>query len=79
VRTINFATCVKSTKALLLDSEYRYSPLSRLFLDGRQQEPALQKARGSINERMHLRLWRTQLEHQGQPVWIGKISRDIFR
>jgi hypothetical protein len=34
-------------------------------------------ARANINERIHLRLWRTGLAHEGQQVWIGQISRDI--
>ncbi len=77
VETINFSTCVKTAKAFLLDSEYRYSPVSPLFLNGSQQKLALQKARTNINERIHLRLWRSPLAHAGQPVWIGQISRDI--
>ena len=38
---------------------------------------ALQRARDSINERVHLRLWKTSLQLQGQTVWIGQVSRDI--
>jgi hypothetical protein len=38
---------------------------------------ALQKARASINERIHLRLWPTELSFRMQPVWIGQVSRDI--
>ena len=75
--SINFSTCVKTAKAFLFDSEYRYSPVSPLFHLGQEQELALQKARASINERIHLRLWRSPLAHQGQQVWIGQISRDI--
>ncbi|MGK4301946.1 LssY C-terminal domain-containing protein, partial [Klebsiella pneumoniae] len=37
----------------------------------------LQRIRKSINERLHLRLWMTPLRYQGQPVWIGQVSRDI--
>ncbi len=75
--SITLATCVRTAKAFLFDSEYRYSPISPLFYDGRQQEFALQMARANINERIHLRLWRTPLAHGGQQVWIGQISRDI--
>src|SRR4029077_5126702 len=56
---------------------YRYSPVSSLYVDGRSQDFALQKARQTINERLHLRLWITSLRYQGKPVWIGQISRDI--
>jgi hypothetical protein len=75
--TITAATCWKTMKAFLFEAEYRYAPVSPLYLDGKRQELALQKARTSINERLHLRLWRAPLAFQGQPVWIGQISRDI--
>jgi len=74
---ITFATCLKTAKAFLLDSAYRYSPVSSLFVDGRIQDLALQRARASIDERVHLRLWRSDLDLDGSPVWIGQVSRDI--
>jgi len=74
---ITFATCLKTAKAFLLDSAYRYSPVSPLFVDGRIQDLALQRARASIDERIHLRLWRSDLALDGSPVWIGQVSRDI--
>jgi len=58
-------------------SEYRYSPVSALYVYGRPQDVALQKARSTINERNHLRLWLAPMRYQGKPVWIGQISRDI--
>lgn len=75
--TITLATCWKTTRAFLTGAEYRYSPVSALYLYGRSQDFALQRIRQSINERLHLRLWATPLRFQGQPVWIGQISRDI--
>lgn len=74
---ITLATCWKTFRAFFLDSGYRYSPVSPLYHAGHTQELALQKARSSINERIHLRLWRTPLAFEGQRVWIGQISRDI--
>ena len=44
---------------------------------GRLQEIALQKARGSVHLRNHLRLWLTPFRFYGKQVWIGQISRDI--
>jgi len=75
--SIDLATCWKTFKAFLLESGYRYSPVSPLYLDGRQQDMALQRARASINERLHLRLWRTDVSFGNAPVWIGQVSRDI--
>jgi hypothetical protein len=75
--TITLKTCWKTARAFLLGVEYRYSPVSPLHLFGRSQDVALQRIRGSINERLHLRLWTTPLRYQDQPVWVGQISRDI--
>jgi hypothetical protein len=75
--TITLATCWKTVKAFLLGSSYRYSPVSALYLFGRPQDIALQRTRHSINERIHLRLWLSTLAFQGQPVWVGQVSRDI--
>ncbi len=75
--TIDFKSCMRTFKAFVLGSNYRYSPVSSLYVEGRQQDFALQKTRHSINERLHLRLWLTPLRLAGKPVWIGQISRDI--
>jgi len=75
--TITLATCWKTARAFLLGAQYRYSPVSPLYLFGRSQDVALQRSRRSINERLHLRLWLTPLQFQGQGVWVGQISRDI--
>jgi hypothetical protein len=58
-------------------SEYRYSPVSALYLFGRGQDIALQKARDNIHERNHLRLWLAPMRFDGKPVLVGQISRDI--
>ncbi len=63
--------------SFLQGTRYRYSPISPLYVYGRRQDIALQKARGTIHERNHLRLWLTPIRFRGRPVWIGQISRDI--
>jgi hypothetical protein len=70
-------SCLKTVRAFLLGSEYRYSPVSPLCLLGRSQDLALQRIRRSINERVHLRLWLTPLRFEKTPVWVGQVSRDI--
>jgi len=67
----------KTMKSFLLGSRYRYSPVSPLYALGRHQDLAGQKARESIDQRNHLRLWLTRLVYQGKSVWLGQISRDI--
>ena len=75
--SISLATCWKTVKAFLLGTNYRYSPVSSLHLFSRSQDVALQRARHTINERLHLRLWLTPLSFDGRPVWVGQVSRDI--
>lgn len=74
---ITLATCWKTVRAFLLGSEYRYSPVSPLYLFGRCQDIALQQIRNSINVRLHLRLWLAPFRLHDRPVWVGQISRDI--
>ena len=75
--TIYSASLWKTFKSAVTGSEYRYSPVSALYVYGRAQDAALQKSRTSINKRNHLRLWLTPMRYSDKPVWIGQISRDI--
>jgi hypothetical protein len=68
---------MRTIKSFLQGSRYRYSPVSPLYVYGRRQDLAAQKARGTIHQRNHLRLWLTPLRFRGQQVWLGQISRDI--
>ena len=67
----------KTIKSYLFGSRYRYSPISSLYLDGRHQDFARQKPRHDIHERNHLRLWHSPMFHEGKPVFVGQVSRDI--
>jgi LssY C-terminus len=75
--TIWSGAILRTLKSFLQGSRYRYSPVSPLYLYGRQQDLAAQKARGTIHKRNHLRLWMSPLRFRGKPVWVGQISRDI--
>lgn len=67
----------RTFKSFITGGEYKYSPISALYVFGRPQDIGLQKARDTINERNHLRLWLSPVRFRGQPVWMGAISRDI--
>jgi hypothetical protein len=58
-------------------AEYKYSPISPLYIYLRPQDAGLQKARDTINERNHLRLWLAPMTYNGKLVFVGGISRDI--
>ena len=75
--TVYKASTMKTAASFLFGGRYRYSPVSALYIFGRKQDAALQKARKTINERNHLRLWLSPMRYEGKMVWVGQISRDI--
>ena len=75
--TVTSTASMKTIASFLSGGEYRYSPVSGLYVFGRPQDVAFQKARENIHERNHLRLWMSRVTFQGVPVFLGQISRDI--
>lgn len=71
------ASAMKTVNAFLSGKEYKTSPISALYVFGRGQDIGLQKARKTIHERNHLRLWMAPIKFKGNDVWVGTISRDI--
>jgi len=67
----------KTVTSALSGERYINAPVSDLYLFGRAQDLALQKARDTIHQRNHLRLWLSPMRYRGKPVWVGQISRDI--
>jgi hypothetical protein len=63
--------------AAISGGAYPVAPVSSLYALGRSQDVALQRARRSIAQRNHLRLWLAPFRFEGRQVWIGQISRDI--
>jgi hypothetical protein len=74
---ISWGSTWRTAMAFVRGSEYRYSPVSSLYLYGREQDFAIQRARDTIDERNHLRLWLVPVEYEGEQVWVGQVSRDI--
>lgn len=75
--TINASSVGRMVSVFAFGGRYRNAPVSALYFDGRPQDFAMQRARSSIAQRNHLRLWLTHLQLDGTPVWVGQISRDI--
>jgi LssY C-terminus len=63
--------------AAIADEAYLNAPVSALYLFGRKQDVALQRGRAKIAQRNHMRLWLAPFRCEGQPVWVGQVSRDI--
>jgi hypothetical protein len=68
---------LRTIKSFLQGERYRYSPISPLYVYSRRQDIGWQKARGTVNERNHMRFWLSPIRYRGQRVFIGQISRDI--
>jgi len=51
--------------------------VSPLYVFNRREDFVLQKARSTINERIHARFWLTPYTFEGRRIWIGQVSRDI--
>ena len=75
--TITTGTSLRTAMSSVFGRRYRTSPVSPLYVFDRPQDAALQKARQTVDERNHLRLWLAPVTHEGAPVWVGQISRDI--
>lgn len=74
---LSFASGWRTFKAFIGGGTYKYSPMSALYVDGRPQDAGFQKARDTIHERNHLRLWLSPMRFRGKEVWVGTITRDI--
>jgi hypothetical protein len=74
---LNVRQAARTVGSFLFGGRYRYSPVSPLYVYGRPQDVALQKARSNIHQRNHLRLWLSPFTYDGKAVWVGQISRDI--
>ena len=74
---VTAASGFKTAISFITGGQYRYSPISSLYLFGRRQDIAMQRIRDNIHERNHFRLWLSPTTFRGKPVWIGQISRDI--
>jgi len=74
---LNVASTIETAHAFILRDEYLTSPVSPLYVFGRREDVALQKAPSTISERIHARLWLTPYTFESRRAWIGKVSRDI--
>jgi len=74
---VSVSSGLKTAMSFFTGGAYRYSPISSLYLFGRDQDIAVQRIRENIHERNHFRLWLAPMTFNGQLVWIGQISRDI--
>ncbi len=77
VQTLDVDSVIETARAFVFRDPFLTSPVSSLYLFGRKEDFALQKARSTIDERIHLRLWLAPEKYHSRRVWVGQISRDI--
>ena len=60
-------------------THYIRQPVSRFFLFGRSQDYAyaLPDPNAIVSRRLHIRIWKTGHEVDGNPVWAGAATHDI--
>ena len=75
---ITLRTSFRIAGSVLLDRTYADAPVSSLFVFGRKQDLAFEKALGkSARYRHHVRFWRSEeLGRDGVPLWIGAVTFD---
>jgi len=76
-RKLNVASAIETARAFLFRDAFLTSPVSPLYVFGRSEDFVIQKARTTINERVHARFWLTPYTFEKRRVWIGQVSRDI--
>ena len=74
---LSFKSIRREMAAAIAGNAYSVAPVSNLYLFGRKQDIALQRARNSITQRNHMRLWLAPFRHKGKQVWAGQVSRDV--
>jgi hypothetical protein len=75
---ITLRSSARIASSVLLNKPYADAPVSNLFVFGRKQDLAFERAEGkSARHRHHVRFWRApELGREGVPLWIGAVTFD---
>jgi len=69
-------TSAKIAVDSLAHRSYPTAPVSNLYVFGRVQDLAFEKPTNDVQNRGHIRIWKTGALINGQPVWVGAASYD---
>jgi LssY-like putative type I secretion system component LssY len=69
-------TSAKIAADSLAHRSYPTAPVSNLYVFGRVQDLAFEKPTNDVQNRGHIRIWKTGALINGQPVWVGAASYD---
>src|SRR5260370_26107142 len=73
---ITSQTSAKIAVDSLAHRSYPTAPVSNLYVFGRVQDFAFEKPTNDVQNRGHIRIWKTSTLINGQPVWVGAPSSD---
>ncbi len=73
---ITLRTAEKIAVDSLAHRSYPTAPVSNLYVFGRVQDLAFEKPTNDVQNRGHIRLWKTGTLIGGQLVWVGQASYD---
>ncbi|MBN9518061.1 LssY C-terminal domain-containing protein [bacterium] len=75
---INVRSSVRIGASVVLDRPYPSAPVSDLYLFGRRQDIAFERAvGGSARTRHHVRFWQAGCTPEGKVIWIGAGTFDV--
>lgn len=60
----------------LAHQSYPTAPISNLYLYGRVQDLAFEKPTNDVQDRGHIRIWKSDVLLNRQPLWLGAASYD---
>lgn len=60
----------------LAHRSYPTAPVSNLYVFGRAQDVTFEKPTNDVQNRGHIRVWKTEMRISGQDVWMGQASYD---
>ncbi len=69
-------TSAKIATDSLAHRSYPTAPVSNLYVFGRVQDLAFEKPTNDVQNRGHIRIWKTGTLIAGQPAWVGAASYD---
>jgi hypothetical protein len=66
---LSVASAIETARAFIFRDEYLTSPVGPLYLFGRREDLVNQKARSTINERVHARFWLVPYTFESRRIW----------
>ncbi len=73
---ITFGSVLKITVAALFQTSYSRAPMTPSFFNYFPDDFGFEKQVGSILDRHHLRLWKTNFTYNGENIWVSTASFD---